>query len=48
MKTGSQPIVHARSGVTFNCAAPTLTGKIPDLIKGSEMSGGKVVGGCSP
>ncbi len=38
----------ACSGVFFNYAAPTLTSRIPDLIKGTEMASGKVVGGCSP
>lgn len=34
------------SGVFFNYEPPTLTAKIPDLLKTPEAAGGKVVGGC--
>ncbi len=37
----------ACSGVFFNYEPPTLTSKIPDLLKGVEASGGRVAGGCS-
>jgi len=36
----------ACSGVFFNYEPPTLTGKIPDLLKTPDQAGGKVVGGC--
>ena len=36
----------ACSGVFFNYEPPTLTSKIPDLLKTPEAAGGKVVGGC--
>jgi len=38
----------ACSGVFFNYEPPTLTSKIPDLLKGAEPQGGRLVGGCSP
>ena len=34
------------SGVFFNYEPPTLTAKIPDLLKTPGAAGGKVVGGC--
>jgi len=36
----------ACSGVFFNYQPPTLTSKIPDLLKTPGAAGGKVVGGC--
>ncbi len=36
----------ACSGVFFNYEPPTLTSKIPDLLKTPDQAGGKVVGGC--
>jgi len=36
----------ACSGVFFNYEPPTLTSKIPDLLKTPDLAGGKLVGGC--
>jgi len=36
----------ACSGVFFNYEPPTLTSKIPDLLKTPDMAGGKLAGGC--
>jgi hypothetical protein len=36
----------ACSGVFFNYEPPTLTSKIPDLLKTANQAGGKLVGGC--
>ncbi|MGA2752770.1 MAG: hypothetical protein ABSE53_03315 [Terracidiphilus sp.] len=36
----------ACSGVFFNYEPPTLTSKIPDLLKTPDQAGGKLVGGC--
>jgi len=36
----------ACSGVFFNYEPPTLTGKIPDLLKTPNQAGGRLVGGC--
>ncbi len=36
----------ACSGVFFNYEPPTLTSKIPDLVKTPGQAGGKLVGGC--
>jgi len=36
----------ACSGVFFNYEPPTLTSKIPDLLKTPGAAGGKLVGGC--
>lgn len=36
----------ACSGVFFNYQPPTLTSKIPDLLKTANQAGGKLVGGC--
>ncbi len=36
----------ACSGVFFNYEPPTLTSKIPDLLKTADQAGGKLAGGC--
>jgi hypothetical protein len=36
----------ACSGVFFNYEPPTLTSKIPDLLKTPDLAGGKLAGGC--